>query len=207
VLSYLKYEIFKFPWKTSWGEEYNSTDLAGLRKSLQICISEISREGKLALYWNENGLNAFTEYNRSMQNLFEGINITLNQNNYVPFHFGQALIANKSDELLKGKNVLFVSGIDDEEFKNLQKKIMAFGAKKVELYKCSSTSALNEDYSRIRLQVEPDIIFVAAGIGAAKILVDLHHLNCPVIDIGSFIHVLSERQSTAHAGFFNNPMV
>jgi hypothetical protein len=205
ILSYLKYGVFKYPWKTSWGEKYNTQDLSDLRSLLKKNISEIAETGKLALYWNENGLNAFTEYNHSMISLFKSIGISLTSENYIPFHFGQALIAKKYDFLFKHLNVLFICSILEEEYLNLRNNIKQMGAKSVSLFKCSSTSSLKEDFTNLSLDVAPDIILVAAGIGAAKVLVDLRNLNCPVIDIGSYIHVLSGKHKNAHAGFFVSP--
>ena len=205
ILTYIKYEIFKRPWKTSWGEKYNKDELKELKNVLQKCISEISTEGKLAVYWNENGLNAFTEYSSKMQALFSSINIMLNSKNYVPFHFVQALLVRRAKELIINKNVLFVSGIDENEFSGLERNIKSFGAGSVSLYRCSATSALTEDYAKVLPTAHPDIVFVAAGIGAAKVLSGLHHLNCPVLDIGSYIHVLSGRLTEAHDGFFIYP--
>jgi hypothetical protein len=140
-----------------------------------------------------------------MQNLFIKINITLNKNNYIPFHFGQALIAKRTTRIINNKNILFVSGIDDDEAAELIKNVKQLGAKNVDVYKCSKTSALTESYNNIKLTVKPDIVFVAAGIGAAKVLVELKDLNCPVIDIGSYLQVLSGKRSIVHAGFFKYP--
>ncbi len=205
ILSYIKYEIFKTPWKTSWGEEYNTNELNKLKITLQKYISVIAKEGKLALYWNQNGLNAFTEYNQAMQFLFARINTRLNERNYIPFHFGPALIAKNTEFLIKDKNILFVSGLSEKEFVNLKKNIITLGAKNVSLHKCSSSSSLLEDYTNVLPVVRPDIILVAAGIGAAKVLVELSHLKCPVIDIGGYIHVLSGKLTSVHGGFFVAP--
>jgi len=205
ILSYLKYEVLKRPWRTSWGEEYNPNDLQVLKSTLIKCVCEISKKGRLAIYWNENGLNAFTEYNRSMTSLFKKINVELNQENYVPFHFGQAIVSNQLAKLIFNKNVLFISGLSSIEYNELKRQLSIFRAKSIELFQCSSKNALNEDYTKISLKINPDIVFVAAGIGAAKILFDLEYLNCPIIDIGSYIHVLSGKNKIAHAGFFVGP--
>jgi hypothetical protein len=50
----------------------------------------------------------------------------------------------------------------------------------------------------------PDIVLVAAGIGAAKVVSGLRHLHCPLIDVGSSIHVISGQWTQAHSGFFVN---
>jgi len=59
----------------------------------------------------------------------------------------------------------------------------------------------------VKPNTHPDLVLVAAGIGAAKVLVELNHLHCPIIDIGSYIHVLSGRLAHAHAGFFVSPKI
>jgi len=138
ILSYIKYKILKRPWKTSWGEEYSPSDLRQLKDSLQTCVKQISLSGKMAIYWNENGLNAFTEYNKSLIKNFEKLNITINAENYIPFHFGQALIAKNPHKVLNNRNILFVSGINESEFSALKNNMITLGAKNVELYTCSS---------------------------------------------------------------------
>ena len=205
ILNYIRYEFLKLQWETSWGEKYSSKDTEKLRKILQTCILNISKNGKLAIYWNQNGLNAYTEYNETLIKSFSKINININQDSYIPFHFGQALIAKNAKKVLLDKNVLFVSGIQEDEYNKLKLKMLSFGSKSVTLHRCSSTSALTDNYSNIKLLIKPDIIFVAAGIGSAKVLSELHYLECPVIDIGSYIHVLSGKYPNAHEGFFICP--
>jgi len=190
LLKYIKYELFKSPWKTSWGESYSSTEKKQLQAILGKCIKTISSEGKLAIYWNNNGLNAFVEYNRNMEHLFKKIGVQLNRENYIPFHFAQAIIANNADRLLIGRNVLVISGLDNPEKEALGKRLYKIGVANYDFYRCSPTSALKDDYTLIRPRIKPDIVLVAAGIGAARVLADLKHLNCPVIDIGSYLKVL-----------------
>lgn len=207
VMSYVKYKIFNANWKTSWGEKYDTPKKSELKNILIECILNIANNGKLAVYWNENGLNAFIEYNKVLIKSFKKIKISINRDNYVPFHFGQALIVNKHPEIIKGRNVFFVAGLEEKEFKMLGENVIMLGANSFEYYKCSATSALTEDYTKISISDKPDIIFVAAGIGAAKVLSDLSFLNCPIIDIGSCIHLLSKTKSITHSGFFKNSSI
>jgi hypothetical protein len=167
---------------------------------------EIASVGKLAIYWNENGLHAFTEYNRTMEKLLLRLGIRLTADNYVPFHFGQALLANHPEKMIRNRNILIVSGMDDAEFGHLNRELTALGCAHAELYRCSATAALEDDYTKVAPRVKPDVVFVAAGIGAAKVLTGLRHLDCPVIDIGGFIHVLSGKSPSAHSGFFVKPV-
>lgn len=207
LLKYIKYELFKSPWKTSWGESYSPTEKKHLQTLLAKCIKNIAQEGKLAIYWNDNGLNAFVEYNSYMEALFEKIGVRLDADNYVPFHFAQAIFANHADRLLRGKNVLVISGFDAIEKDALGKRLQKIGVAHYDFYRCSPTSALKDDYTLIKPRIKPDIVLVAAGIGAARVLADLKHLNCPVIDVGSYLNVLSGKYENAHAGFFIQPKV
>ncbi|WP_080056014.1 beta/alpha barrel domain-containing protein [Spirosoma aerolatum] len=207
LLKYVKYELFKSPWKTSWGESYSRAEKKQLQTILEKCIKTVSEEGKLAIYWNNNGLNAFIEYNKNMEDLFNKIGVSLNRNNYIPFHFAQAIIANHSEQLLSGKNVLVISGLDTREKDALGERLYRIGVANYDFYRCSPTAALKDDYTLIKPRIQPDIVLVAAGIGAARVVADLKHLNCPVIDIGSYLNVLSGKYENAHAGFFVQPKV
>jgi hypothetical protein len=205
LYSIVKYDLLGVNWKTSWGESYTKEKVAELRKDLLGYISHIANHGKLALYWNENGLNAFTEYNKTLISKFSAGAINVTKDNYIPFHFAQAILAQRVRQLVSNRVVLIVSGMGDEEFFNLSKNLQAFGANDVNYLKCSPTSSLEDDFTDVNLRREPDLVLVAAGIGSAKIIVDLRFLNCPIIDIGSYIHVLSGKNDSAHAGFFVYP--
>lgn len=203
---YVKYEVLNRPWKTSWGEHYNRSRLQELKNALGDHLTKIAAAGKLALYWNENAFHAFTEWNNGMERRFLERGIELTQQNYVPFHFCQALLAKRFDRIITDRNVLIVSGMGNDEFISLQKALAELGASHVELYRCPPTGALQHDYTSVRPSVAPDIVLVAAGIGAARVLVDLRHLQCPVIDVGSYIHVVSGKLKHAHSGFFLKPV-
>ncbi|RYG51573.1 MAG: hypothetical protein EOO01_08260 [Chitinophagaceae bacterium] len=205
LVKYLKYEVFRSSWKTSWGETYDAGKQKELRSMLKDCIARIGSMGRIALYWNKNGLNAFTEYNNSIETLFKKAHIQLDKDNYIPFHFVQALIARHAQALFQGRNILVVSGMAQTEFSDLQLELSAFKPSGVEFFQCSATASLAADYDHYKPAAPPDIVLVAAGIGAAKVVAQLSHLKCPVIDIGSYIHVLSGKNAKAHAGFFRKP--
>jgi len=207
IFRYVKYGLLGLPRKTSWAESYPARRRAELRQLLSNCVFKIAQNGKLAVYWNENGLHAFTEYNRVMERSFARIAVKLCHENYVPFHFCQALLVKHARSLLHNKKVLIVSGMPENEFSALQNNLLDFGSAHVELLKCSKTSALMADYTSYALNVMPELVLVAAGIGAAKVLADLEYLNCPILDIGSFIHLMSGTAEECHAGFFKRPFI
>jgi hypothetical protein len=197
--------VFKANWETSWGEKYNSSDLSSLSKLLGECVRQISKKGLLAVYWNENGLNAFTEYNSKMIEYFSKININLSKKNYIPFHFGTAIVAKHPNKIFSNRNVLIINGMEPQEFQKVQGNLERFNPTSISHHKCSSVSALTYDYTNLDPLIKPDIVLVAAGIGSAKVLFDLEHLNCPVIDIGGYMNVLSGKLDMVHAGFFKAP--
>ena len=162
--------------------------------------------GKLAIYWNENGLNAFIEHNKTLEASFAAIDVALAQS-YVPFHFCQALLARNGSNLLSCRKILVVSSLCDREQAELTVSLLKLGCSDVQFYKCSATKALVENYGNIAPNYFPSLVLVAAGIGAAKALIELSYLNCPILDIGSYIHVLSGRAIHCHAGFFYPPTV
>jgi hypothetical protein len=205
LYSKVKYDLLGCDWKTSWGETYDKNKIKDLRNNLFFYIRHIANRGKLALYWNENGINAFTEYNKILiSNLAaRGINVT--NANYIPFHFAQATLALRVRQLVKDRVVLIVSGMEKEEYFSLRENLLVFGADRVIFLQCSPISSLEDDFTSVSLDSKPDLVLVAAGIGSAKIIYDMRYLNCPIIDIGSYIHVLSKKKGSAHAGFFVYP--
>ena len=78
-------------WTTSWGEKYPPKKTRELRAELIGNIGYLSRRGYLACYVNDNGLNAFTEYNDVLPGFFEKHGISFGPDSYVPFHFAPSL--------------------------------------------------------------------------------------------------------------------
>ena len=201
VARYVKYTIFRRPWRTSWGEGYSNAELERLRMSLVGYLTSIASQGKLALYWNENGIDAFTEFNDELLKRFHGMGITLNSLNYTPFHVCIGAIAKNFSRLVRRRHVVFVSGADLEEQQALEKRVLALGARSFSFVQCSKSGSLVSGLGS-DIPHDSDICFVAAGIGAARIIYDLRYRCLPVIDIGSLIHVISGYKPECHGGFF-----
>ncbi|MCC9642721.1 hypothetical protein LOC71_10575 [Rhodopirellula sp. JC740] len=202
----LKHRLLSRPWETSWGESYTVDEYSCLRQKLIDCIVHVSEKGVLGLYWNENGLNAFVEHNQTILRDLSGIGVSLGGSNYVPFHFVQGLVACHLERLVVGRNVVFVSSVQAEEQDSIERLLGRMGVGAVCFRQCSAGASLSQDYSQMRFDKQPDIVFVAAGIGSARVLSSLAWLDVPVIDIGSYIHVLSGRSAGCHAGFFVSPV-
>jgi hypothetical protein len=101
--------------------------------------------GKLAIYWNQNALRAFTEWNSGIERGFMKMGIRLSNDNYVPCHFGQAVLVKAHKTIIRGRNVLIVCGMDDEEFRDLKLELTILGAAHVEIFRCPATFALEYD--------------------------------------------------------------
>jgi hypothetical protein len=205
IIRYVRCRLLRMQWQTSWGEIYSRKELIAAKETLLSCMRTIGSFGKLAVYWNLNAINAFTEYNTTILKSFDRIGIPLTNENYIPFHFGQALVCNRFPDLINGRKIGFVTSIKESEQEALKTRLLRAGAESVQFAECSGTGALMASYTRENFDDLPDIVMVAAGIGSARVLADLKVLGRPIIDIGGLIHVLSGKTPECHAGFFRSP--
>lgn len=191
--------------RTSWGEYYGPSKLLKFRLAYQRILRNFANRGVLSIYWNENGLNAFTTHNKRLLNFLENINITLDKNNYYPFHFPLALLLNDNSSFsINGLNLLFVCSVDSFEKKNIISYALSKGASSVNFYDIPSTSAYKSICSPGK---HYDLIFVSAGIASISIIHQFRHMRCPCIDIGGIIHLIGNKKSGYHGDFFLNPHI
>lgn len=193
-------------WKTSWGEEYSPSDKNRLKTELINNIKYISETGYLACYINDNGLNAFTEYNKHVPIFLLKNNITFDENNYIPFHFVVGLLINYEwRDLYDNKNILVVYGGNDESENKIQHTLLGLGSSSVEFLRISETSSMKDKIDLSDIHNPIDICFVAAGIGSANILRQLEPLKTVVLDIGGYINCFIDPKATQHGGIFRLP--
>lgn len=194
-------------WKTSWGEEYLPQKVKHLRKKLIKDVSYISKVGMLACYYNSNGLHAFEEYNNYLLPFFEKNNIIFNKENYIPFHFVcSILVKDNWQDFFNDKNILIVTGSDNESEQKIKKTIEQFGAKKVNFLRISKTSSMEENLDLDRyINLHIDLILVAAGIGSANILRQLEPLQTVTLDIGGYMNCFINPSASQHGGIFKLP--
>lgn len=193
-------------WKTSWGEEYSPYEKKRLSIKLLNDIKYISETGYLACYINDNGLNAFTEYNKHAPTFLSKNNITFDEKNYIPFHFVVGLLINNEwKDLYENKNILVVYGGDDESESKIEKTLLGFGSNSIEFLRISKTSSMKDKIDLSDVNSAIDICFVAGGIGSANILRQLEPLNTVVLDIGGYINCFIDPQASQHGGIFKLP--
>ncbi|WP_372757561.1 hypothetical protein [Mariniflexile sp.] len=194
-------------WKTSWGEAYAPSRVKQLRKDLIQNVRYIAEKGYLACYFNENGLNAFVEYNNSLIPFFNKNSIKFNATNYVPFHFICGLLVKPGWETFyKNRTILIATGSDDVSEAKINTTLKAFGAKSVVFLRISKTASMEEVLDLTSITQKIDICFVAAGIGSANIVKQLEPLNTVVLDIGGYINCYVDKEASQHGGIFKLPI-
>ncbi len=195
-------------WKTSWGEEYSPEEIKGLRQNLLEDIRFISQSGYLACYINDNGLHAFTEYNKYMEFFFHKYDIRFDAMNYIPFHFVVGLLTNDGWQIFyKNRKILIISGIDDAKEAKIKQSLFNLGASNVEFLRISSTASMKDILDLSKVKTTPDLCLVAAGIGSANILRQLEPLQTVVLDIGGYMNCYIDKSLSIHGGIFGLPVL
>lgn len=195
-------------WKTSWGEEYLPEETQKLRLSLLEHIRYLSQKGYLACYINDNGLDAFTEYNHHIEKYFNKNNIKFDSTNYIPFHFVIGLFTNKGWEVFyKDKKILIVSGTDEKSEANIATTLYSLGVQQVQFLRISKNASMKEILELSKIKLPIDMCLVAAGIGSANILRQLEPLNTVVLDIGGYINCYIDITCAQHGGIFCLPTI
>lgn len=193
-------------WKTSWGETYAPAETRQLRDQLMTNVRELSERGYLACYINDNGLDAFVEYNRVLEALLIRRGIRLHTRNYVPFHFAPSLLVSEGwRDFLQGRKILIVTGLTMEKQRRIENTLMAYGVGAVRFLPISSSSSLTDQLDLSRVDEDVEIALVAAGIGSANILRQLEPLQTLCIDIGGLMNCFEDPKARQHGGVLGLP--
>jgi hypothetical protein len=195
-------------WKTSWGEEYPPSKVRELRTQLIENIRYLSRTGYLACYINDNGLNAFTEYNTELEAFFRKNAIAFSSENYIPFHFAPSLfITSDYHALIQGRTILIVTGVDADKQAKISITLNAMGANQVNFLPISSSSSMMDALDLSGIGAKPDLCLVAAGIGSANILRQLEPLETLCVDIGGLMNCFVTPDVRQHGGVIGLPNI
>lgn len=193
-------------WKTSWGETYNPKDTRGLREKLIENIRNLAQIGFLACYLNDNGLNAFTEHNSPLLSFFQRHNIPFGAENYVPFHFCPSLLVSEGwRDFIENRAILIVTGLTPGKEYAIQETLKEMGAREVRFLPISKHSSMYDRLDLYSIDRTFDICLVAAGIGSANILNQLHPLATLSLDIGGLMDCFVDRKATQHGGVIRLP--
>lgn len=193
-------------WKTSWGETYVPAETRRLRAKLMTHLRALSELGYLACYINDNGLDAFVEYNRVLETLLARHNVRLHAGNYIPFHFAPSLLVSAGwQDFLQGRKILIVTGLTPEKKGRIEETLTAYGAGAVRFLPISSNSSLTDKLDLSGIDDDVEIALVAAGIGSANILLQLAPLQTLCLDIGGLMNCFQEPKERQHGGVLGLP--
>lgn len=193
-------------WRTSWGETYAPADTRRLRAELMMHVRELSERGYLACYLNDNGLDAFVEYNRVLEKLLARQGIRLDAGNYVPFHFAPSLLVSPGwKDFLQGRKILIATGLTPEKKARIEHTLTAYGAGAVRFLPISSSSSLTDRLDLSGVDNDVEIALVAAGIGSANILRQLAPLQTLCLDIGGLMNCFQDPKARLHGGIIGLP--
>jgi hypothetical protein len=193
-------------WSTSWGESYSPSQVKNLKSKYISELQQIASEGFLALYLNDNGLNAFIEYNDSICPFFEREKIRLAQNNYIPFHFVCHLMSGDGwEDFYENRHILIVTSLNPQKRQNIENTLKLLGVKSVQFIEISSSQSMQDVIDCSTIERPVDLALVAAGIGSSNILVQLKSLQTVVLDIGGFMNCLEDPSRSIHGGVFKLP--
>jgi hypothetical protein len=128
--------------------------------------------------------------------------VLLHPGNYVPFHFvGELFTDPEFWGRLRGRRVAVCAGFEGREVESVLGGLRELGTGETDFVKISSTRAMLERGVLTRVPAGVSLVFVAAGIGAANVLVQLQPLRVPVLDVGSLLNTFVDRSYLAHGLF------
>jgi hypothetical protein len=188
--------------RTSWGEHYGRSESRALREKLTNDIRTIATQGYLAVFLGDVGLGTAHEYRQPYCKFVAAMRIPFNSSNYVPFHFVcEALSGPGWEELLRHRRILVATGLDGKNSEAIRDTLHALGARDVQFVGISPDRSMLDSVDTSAVRQPVDLSLVAAGIGAANILVQLQGLKTVVLDIGGYLHCLEDSAFVAHGAF------
>jgi hypothetical protein len=179
---------------TCWGENYRAEERIRLLPDYVLYLRRIAEKGILAIHFVEMPNWVFgKEYFVPVCDWFDEHKITLNVENYAPFHFVYALLAEAHlNGLFKGLTVAVVTHISEVRVRGIERGLRELGANEVIFLPISDSQAMTDRIAGLDDCVEFDLALVGAGVGAANILCQLEPYATVCIDAGFFLETLIE---------------
>jgi phosphoribosylanthranilate isomerase len=84
-----------------------------------------------------------------------------------------------------------ISSFDEIKKKNIEYYLFDHSTKSVSFYDISPEKSMFEKIEFSKIEVNPDIVLVAGGIGAINIIVQFEKLNVLIIDCGMALEVMA----------------
>ena len=193
--------------RTSWGEGYERKLRRVLKEKLTDDIRTIAKHGYLAVLLSDNGCRLAHEYRHPFCDHAAATGIPFGKDSYVPFHFVCELLSGPGwEEFLQKRRILIATGFEGKKMQAIRKNMTDLGAKDVQLLGISADRSMLDTIQASAVRQPVDLCLVAAGVGAANILVQLQGLNTVVLDIGGHLHCFEDSSFVSHA-VFRSPLI
>ena len=179
--------------KTCWGECYTALDRCALMPHFVRCVAKIARQGCLALCFTRTETRFAEQYFAPMCRWLERHRVPITRENYFPFFFVYALLSGRArSRLLRGRKVLIVTSAADAKRTAIRRALATLGARDVAFLPISSDRSLTDVLDLSAVPWRPDVVLVAAGIGAASVLDQLAPFRTVCIDAGICVEALAD---------------
>lgn len=117
----------------------------------------------------------------------------LTTSNYVPFYFVYALLRGpRMSDLMTGRRVLLVHSAVGDKREAIARSLSALKPRSIEWLQISPNRSFADTLHLHSITNAPDICVVGAGIGKARIMMQLEPLNVPCIDAGYAFEVWAD---------------
>lgn len=146
---------------------------------------EILDKGTLGIHLSYGG-SAFQEhYFPALGRWLKDAGRQLTLTNYIPFYSVYALLRGpRMRDLAAGRRLLVVNSAGGEKRRAIVAALEALGLAKIEWLTISPARSFADKIDLASLTDAPDLCFVGAGVGKARVFSQLAPLNVPCIDAG-----------------------
>ncbi len=179
--------------ETCWGERYTTLERRKLMPHFVECVTQIANRGCLAVHFTRTAGRFAEEYFVPMCHWFDAHKVPITRENYVPFYFVYALLCGPERfRLFSGRRILVVASGSAEKQSRIRRALTDLHARDVIFLTVSENRALMDRLDLSKVPWTPDLVLVAAGIGAANVLSQLAPLRTVCIDAGICVEALAD---------------
>ncbi len=179
--------------ETCWGEFYTARDRRALMPHFVRCVVRIATQGCLALCFTQTQTRFAEQYFAPMCRWLERHHVPITRENYFPFFFVYALLCGPERfRLLRGRKVLIVTSAAEAKREAIRRTLGTLGARDVAFLPISRTRSPADVLNLSGVPWLPDVVLVAAGIGAASVLDQLAPFRTVCLDAGICVEALAD---------------
>lgn len=172
--------------------EMTYAEYVALQPELAESYARIATRGVLGIHLSYGKAPFQEHYFPAVRAWLDRHAIQLTTFNYVPFYFVYALLRGpRFHELIGGRRVLVVHSAIEKKREAIIKSLRDAGATTVRWLPISAARSFMDRLDLSSLET-PDLCFVGAGLGKARILEQLEPLSVPCIDAGYTFEVWAD---------------